>query len=526
MIMNTLKNICKSMRNAGIGIIALLLVVSCTKKEPHLPELGNDDIQMMDYIELDENKDKFSEFAKALEVAGVTDLLRTRGPFTLFAPNNEAMQAYYDKLGVSGLDAIDPVVLKKTVLNHLINAEVKTTDMSDASLPEKNAIGDYLVSDFNYEANEIIINKYAVIVNRDNLCANGYVNEVESVIEVVEENIFDKLKARPGYKIFVDALEATGISDTLQEVEYEYGKVIARIRYTMLAVPDSIYKANGIKSFEEFASKYNEGNTDYKSTDNPIYKYIDYHLLEGTYYKHDFEPNTVYYTISRNNQITITEEDGYYQFEVMDSTFTTFVDTEKNIPAKNGVIHGIDGLLFPKEASTGVYIWQFTDYPDVHAERCYRDRYISNFPDPNYWNGVKWGGLAYLQYYIKDGMNLRDADAWSTSENYFWMEFQLPVIRKGKYLIKFWTKSGPTRANCAVYIDGVREETLLLPNDNDNGLYSGTFTDFDIAVVDWKETKSHVIRFKAVSPGQLFFDHLKFDPDLTPTEPELVDLSL
>ena len=49
---------------------------------------------------------EFSEFAKIVEKAGKMELLSTYGRYTCFAPTNEAVNAYYQSMGISSVDQL------------------------------------------------------------------------------------------------------------------------------------------------------------------------------------------------------------------------------------------------------------------------------------------------------------------------------------------------------------------------------------------------------------------------------------
>ncbi|HYQ58741.1 MAG TPA: fasciclin domain-containing protein, partial [Draconibacterium sp.] len=501
--MKTISNITKKMKWVVFSILTMLLVTRC-ENEPVPPPIDDEDLQIMEYLEQEEIQDKYSLFYTALERLSTTDfddgsninlmdLLRTRGPFTLFVPTDEAMEAYLGNTSIMDIPLED---LNELVRNHFIPAEIKTGDMSDAALEKANANGDFLVIDFDLITGVISINKTAQITNKDNLCANGYVHEINKVIEVIEKDVLDILTENDEYTIFTQALVSAGLSDTLHKISLPFGRVESRVRYTILAVPDSIFMKDGISSFEILIDSLGAGSdaSQYSKPGNPLFQFADYHCLEGSYYKYDFS-STSYYTITRNNLVSVKVEKGFNKFEVSDDPdnpyFVTIINTleGKNFPAKNGVIHAIDKKLTVQHKS-GVFEWQFTDYPDVQSEECYREREMGNFYQKDYFHNVHWGGGDYLQFYYKGDMNFMDNDCFITSDGYWWIEFDLPSIQKGKYLIELWTKTGSDRGNCVAYIDG--DKHLVVPvNDNLNQEYDWTFTYLPVGTVNWEETTTH-----------------------------------
>ncbi len=100
-------SICPSPVRKAIRICLLFFVIvalySCAE-EPQFWAPDSLHQVMKDYIET--RPEQFSEFGKLAEVTGMRSLLNTRGPFTLFLPNNEAMLDYYTQKNVSSLEEI------------------------------------------------------------------------------------------------------------------------------------------------------------------------------------------------------------------------------------------------------------------------------------------------------------------------------------------------------------------------------------------------------------------------------------
>jgi uncharacterized surface protein with fasciclin (FAS1) repeats len=501
--MTKIEYLIKSIGGIGLLMVFIILITQCDE-EAIIPPPNEIELQMMEYIEF--HKSIYSEFKNALELTELNHLLKTRGPYTLFLPDN-------NEKGYSNLQDMDLTYLNNLILNHLIADEIKTDDMGLGSLRKINAIGDYLVSEF--DDTEIRINKTSIITDRDIEVANGLIHRISSVIDIVSDDIATVISKDDQYSIFAEALEKTGIVDTLRVLKIPYGRGEARTRYTILAVPDSVYAKEGITSFDQLNAIYGEADANYKDTDHELYKYIDYHCLEGTYYLTDLPDNeTLYYTLSRENQVAIRVTSDYIiDYNNSTGDYTGFIKPgATNIPAKNGVLHGINGPLVPQERTTGEYIFYVTQYPDLMEEECYIEKYIKNFYDPDYFAEIKWGGGDYFQYYNKGDNSLEYNDAISMSESYWWIEIRLPKIKKGKYDITAYVKTGPNRANCLVYIDGEKVEDILFMNDNDDPPVIFNFWEAPITTVEWTETTHHYFKLKAISPGIIYWDNLKFIP--------------
>lgn len=482
--------------------VAVIFMTGCEDIPDTLP-VKDTELQITTYMEA--HQDRYSEFLNAVIKVNLQHLFKTRGPYTLFLPTDSAMHNYYAGNGIDSLGQIPADDLKNLVYNHVVSGEIRSPDISLGSLPYPNAIGDYLVTEFR-EA-DIIVNKESLITDRDIIVNNGVIHEIDRVIDVVTWNIFEPLKNDPGYSIFTQGLEATGIKDTLEIISIPYGRLEARTRYTILAVPDSVYSKEGIFSFDDLTARFDDGNGPTTSIDNGLFKYMDYHCLEGTYYISGFSTG-IYYTLSRENQLNFEIKTDYkINIDPITKEFTTFNISHSNIPAKNGTIHQINTILPDIDPITNNYVFQMTDFPDIKNLDCYRKE-IRNFTDgQNQFAKIHWEG-DYMQYYYKPGTLVNDWDALCMSEDSWWLEVTIPKIRRGKYKIVGGFRSGNNRADLLVYIDGVKTDGFI---DLTEPGYNNVERDV-IQEIEWTETTEHTFKLKSLNPGILFWVFLRFEP--------------
>ena len=118
----------------------------------------------------------FRTLTKALKASGLVDTLKGTGPYTLFAPTDEA----FAKLPKHTLDELlepgNKVKLATLLKYHVVRgkklaAAIKTTDIETLS-------GD--VVKLNVDAKGIALNKSRVLKS-DIQCANGVIHAIDSV---------------------------------------------------------------------------------------------------------------------------------------------------------------------------------------------------------------------------------------------------------------------------------------------------------------------------------------------------------
>ena len=119
---------------------------------------------------------KFSTLAKAVDAAGLTDTLKGPGPFTVFAPNDEA----FAKLPAGVLDGLlaNKDALKKVLTYHVVPGALKAADLRAGDL--KNVEGDNLA--VTLDGTTVKLNGTTSVLAADVAASNGVIHEIDSVL--------------------------------------------------------------------------------------------------------------------------------------------------------------------------------------------------------------------------------------------------------------------------------------------------------------------------------------------------------
>ena len=80
----------------------------------------------------------FSILVDAVKKAGLVDALSAEGPFTVFAPTNEAFKSLFGKLGVDGVEDLTAEQLTPILTYHVVPGKVMSTDLSNTSVTTLN----------------------------------------------------------------------------------------------------------------------------------------------------------------------------------------------------------------------------------------------------------------------------------------------------------------------------------------------------------------------------------------------------
>ncbi len=484
-------------------ILAISIVFNSCKEEPQLWKVDSAQQVIGDYIA--SNPDEYSEFNKLIELAGLKALLKIRGPYTVFLPTNEAMMDYYSFKGVSGLEDFSSDVQEEICRNHFIGNFISTGDIGLGALNYENGLGDYLPSEF--KGSDIIISKYSKIIKRDIYCSNGVIQVIDQVLDPVKEDIFTVLDNDPSYKIFTEGLRISGLKDTLQIISFPYGNKEARTRFTILAVADSIYQRYGINNVDDLIEWCGASPDSVTYLNNPFYRYMEYHCLNGSYYLSNLETG-VYPILSRDNNVAFTIDTDYkINYDRDTKLYTGFIIQASNTPAKNGALHAVDDILPAIDPTPARVLFETTDFFDLKQGDYYLKYYMRFFDGENDFEKIKWRGN-YLQYYLKpnNGATIND-DCLAIQGGWWEISVTFPKVMKGAYDIYLYQPTWGDITDCVVYLDGV---TTGVTYTGPYGTGPGGLQ--KVAEAVFETTSEHTITIRNIMAGMVFWDYVEFVP--------------
>ncbi len=117
----------------------------------------------------------FTTLVAAVEAAGLVDTLKGEGPFTVFAPTDEAFAALPEGT-VEGLLA-DPEALAKVLTYHVVAGKVMSTDLSNEMMaPTVNGADITIMTEGGVMVND------ANVVTADIEATNGVIHVIDAVI--------------------------------------------------------------------------------------------------------------------------------------------------------------------------------------------------------------------------------------------------------------------------------------------------------------------------------------------------------
>ncbi len=123
------------------------------------------------------DNDNFSILVQAVVKAGLVDALSGEGPFTVFAPTNDAFNTLFSELGVTGIEDLTAEQLIPILTYHVVSGNVLSTDLANGEVGTLNE-GKNLQINLN---DGVKINDSDVVA-ADIQGANGVVHVINKVL--------------------------------------------------------------------------------------------------------------------------------------------------------------------------------------------------------------------------------------------------------------------------------------------------------------------------------------------------------
>ena len=260
----------------------------------------------------------FKTLAAALQAAGLVDALKGKGPFTVFAPSDEA----FAKLPKGTLEELlkpeNKARLQSILKFHVISGEVLAKDvktMSVATLDGQRI--DIVVKD-----GKVTLDKNVNVVTPDIIATNGVIHVIDNVLIPTHKDVVQVAVDNGNFKTLAKLLTAAGLVDTLK----------GDGPFTVFAPTDAAFAKLPKETVESLLKP--EGK-------ELLTKILTYHVVAGSRIFSDAAAKGANVSTIQGQEIKTMSKDG--KVFVNDATVTT-----ADIDARNGVIHVIDTVLMPK----------------------------------------------------------------------------------------------------------------------------------------------------------------------------------
>ena len=284
------------------------------------------------------NSEVHTVLEDAVVAAGLVDALNGEGPFTVFAPTDDAFTALLAALGFTAEELLAYPGLTDVLLYHVVGAQALSTDLSDGQ--EITTLLDEDVQ-VTITADGVFINQAQVIV-ADLEADNGVVHVIDAVLvpemEELPETVVDIIVESEVHTLLELAVGAAGLVDALS----------GEGPFTVFAPTDdavvALTEALGITA-DDLLALPNLGEI------------LQYHVVAGEAFSDDLEDGQMITTLL-GQDVTVSIDDAGV---MINEAMVIIADLE----AENGVVHVIDAVLVPTATSIAeAAAIEFNVYPN------------------------------------------------------------------------------------------------------------------------------------------------------------------
>lgn len=473
-------------KNRLVWAIALCCaVIACLpgcKKTQYPPVPVNQTLNIASY--LGTAPSQFSLFSQILQRTGYEGFLDAYGSYTVFAPNNDAVNLYLKSRGKTSVNDINVDTLKSLVLYHVIKDDtISSTYFVDGKLRTPTMLNhQFITSSVIYDAgtSSYFINKQAKALQTNIILGNGIMHVIDHVLSPATQTLAQIIDANPKYAIFSAALKATSFYDTLNVVSSASNNYKA---FTVFAQTDSDYNAIGITTVAQLKAKYATTGNSFSNPADGFYLYMAYHILPENSYLTDILSKPSHATLSPNQDVitdVLQVQNIQLDYDFINGVQYPGVSVDRpnsNIPSTNGVLHRILGDLYIKIFPPTRVDWDLADQPEFRKlTSVFRRAGQSSTGLTSPMANITWNNPAGTIQYICQS---------TTSGTYYWwndciqlssfrsspasqitdMTFTTPTIIKGKYKVWFMYQRGVNVSGVQFFFDDVALQNVI-PNLN------------------------------------------------------------
>ena len=256
-----------------------------------------------------------STLGEALQEADLASTLDGEGPYTVFAPTNDAFAPPIE------LKA-NPAVLRKVLRHHVVSGRVTSDQLSDGQTVWPLA-GNSLT--IGVGAN-VTVNR-ATVTNPDANASNGVVHVVDGLLV----DAFDRAILTPRFSLFAELVGTANLESAIRAAGPDDGR--------------TIFAPTNAALLEALDANENDRIDDSEIPANAA-DILSYHVLNSVFLADDVPTSETSVQTLEGSAVTVVRngESGAVTINSSDEGASV---TTPDVVVDNGVIHGIDTVLLP-----------------------------------------------------------------------------------------------------------------------------------------------------------------------------------
>lgn len=255
-----------------------------------------------------------STLVAAVVAGDLVSTLRGDGPFTVFAPINAAFEALgTDRLDVL-LDPANQALLQKLLTYHVVSGDIRAADLTDGAMVA-TVEGTEVSIDLSGATPRV---NGADIIATDIVVENGVIHLIDGVL--TENTDLVDVATINGFSTLVSLVAEAGLVATLRSDNNGDG-------FTVFAPTDEAFAAlSAVPSGQDLVDV------------------LTYHVVGATVGSGDLSDGMVVTTVEGS---TFTVNISGSTVTITDGSGNTVGVVLTDVPASNGVVHVIDGVILP-----------------------------------------------------------------------------------------------------------------------------------------------------------------------------------
>lgn len=273
----------------------------------------------------------FDILVEALKEVNLAETLQGPGPFTVFAPTDEAFAKFLRKTPYRTVKDVPKNILKQILLNHVVSGSFQSTALTTGyikTLATNTTSGSNTMSMYvdltNAATTGVMLNGFSKVETADIIATNGVIHVVDKVIDL--PTIVTHATANKNFTSLVGALTGAGQPDFV-------GILSGTGPFTVFAPTNT--------AFTSLNSELVGGIAGVSASN--LTKVLQYHVVNGSVLSGDLT-NGLLPTLLKQN-FTVTLSGGPKIIDVNKRTSTIIA---ADVQCSNGVIHVLDKVLLPK----------------------------------------------------------------------------------------------------------------------------------------------------------------------------------
>ncbi len=130
-------------------------------------------------VDIAVSNDNFTILVEALQKADLVNALNGDGPFTVFAPTDEAFEALFNELGVDGINDLTKDQLTPILLYHVVSGNVMAESVKTGKVETLNSEAKINVKK---SSKGVTLNGNSKVVMTDIAATNGVIHVIDAVL--------------------------------------------------------------------------------------------------------------------------------------------------------------------------------------------------------------------------------------------------------------------------------------------------------------------------------------------------------